>query len=85
MLKSENEQTAELYFHTPGAGNRKAVSYRRFATVAEAISFVMNDVTPGDRGSCFLEFSEQRLGYKDIKEFLRHESASHGKTGGETK
>lgn len=84
MTSSEQDHTAELYFHTPGAPNRKAISYRRFATVAAAVSFVMNEITPKDRSSCFLEYGEMRLGYKDIKKLHQHESFSHGKTLGET-
>lgn len=82
MLKSENEQVAELYFHTPGAGYRKAISYRRFASMMEALSFVMNEVTPRDRSSCFLEFGEQRLGYRDIKKLYRDERVSNGQASG---
>lgn len=83
MTSFEQDQTAELYFHTPGSRNRKAISYRRFATVAAAVSFVMNEVTPSDRNSCFLEFGERRLGYKDIKSLHQHQSYSHGETDGE--
>lgn len=83
MTSSEQDQTAELYFHTPGSGNRKAISYRRFATVAAAVSFVMNEITPHDRSSCFLEFGEHRLGYKDIKNLHQRENASNGQTDGE--
>lgn len=61
-----DKQASELYFHTPGVGSRKAVSYRRFESVAEAVSFVMNEVSMRDRSSCFLEFGEERLGYDEI-------------------
>ena len=82
MLISEHEQVVELYFHTPGVSNPKATSYRRFASMAEALSFVMNEVTPRDRGSCFLEFGEQRLGYRDIKKLYRDERESNGQASG---
>jgi hypothetical protein len=73
ILNFECGEAAELYFHTPGAGSRKAVSYRRFASMAEAVSFVMNEITPRDRSSCFLEYGERRLGYEEISKLYRDE------------
>lgn len=58
---------AELYYHKTSAGPRKSVTYLRFANLSEAVSFVMKKVLPRDRGSCFLEFDERRLGYEDIR------------------
>lgn len=66
-LSFEPEETAELYFHTPGAGSRRATSYRRFASMAAAASFVMKEVSSRDRSSCILEFDGQRLGFEDIR------------------
>jgi hypothetical protein len=78
------EEAAELYYHTPGAGSRKAVSYRRFETLAEAVSFVMNEVFSRDRMSCFIEFDERRIGYEEISKLYREEEGSDQQQPGES-
>jgi hypothetical protein len=63
---SDDNDAAELYYRTLGIGSRKAVSYRRFASMTDAVSFVMNEISPRDRSSCFLEFDGRRLDYEGI-------------------
>jgi hypothetical protein len=76
-VEPQKEELAELYFHTPGSGSRKTVSYRRFDGVARAVSFVMNDVTARDRNTCFLEYGDQRFGYVDIAKLHEDLSGVH--------
>jgi hypothetical protein len=78
--ETPREEVAELYFHTPGSGSRKAVSYRRFNSVAQAVSFVMNDVTARDRNTCILEYGEKRFGFVDIRK-LHEELTGDQETG----
>jgi hypothetical protein len=60
-------QTADLYFQAPNTGMRKSISYRRFATLAEAVSFAMEDLSTRNRNSCILEFGRQRLRQDEIR------------------
>jgi hypothetical protein len=62
------EKTAELYYHTPNSGSRKSISYRRFADIGLAVTFAVENISPRDHHSCFLEVGEARFGHTEIRE-----------------
>lgn len=66
------QQPAELYFQTPNSGSRKSLSYRRFETLAEAVSFAMEDLSARNRLSSTLQFGERRLRHHEIKFLYQH-------------
>jgi hypothetical protein len=58
---------SELYYHTrrkrPGS-----LTYRRFATAAEAIRFAMENVPPADLAHCYLDIEGERYEADQLRE-----------------
>ena len=58
---------AEFYGWRGRNMRRSALTYRRFATAAEAIRHAVEDVAPAGLGSCAVEVDGKRIQGRDIK------------------
>ncbi len=66
------QQSAELYFQAPNSGKRRSLSYKRFATLSQAVSFVMEDISARNRVSTILQFGKRRISGQEIELLYRH-------------
>ena len=64
---------AEL-FPRRGRGRPKQISYRRFASAADAIQFAIETLPPALLPGTFLEVNDERFGADRIRELYEDES-----------
>lgn len=60
-------QPAELYGARSRSGWASGVKYRRFDTAAEAIRYVVEELSNAGQRTCTLEVNEKRFNYIDIR------------------
>ena len=69
MSDFDFDAAAELYVSPrPGMGNpSSSMTYRRFSSAAQAIQFVMEELSPIAQNSAVLEVGEHRFDVADIR------------------
>jgi hypothetical protein len=67
MGKFDYSAPAELY-SARGHGRRAPLSYRRFATAAEAIRFAVEQIPKNLAAAAYIETGEQTITHKELRE-----------------
>jgi hypothetical protein len=68
MNEFNYKMLGELYSRDSLAWGSSGLSYRRFATVAEAIRFAMEDMSAAAFAGCTLEAGGERFGARELRE-----------------
>jgi hypothetical protein len=67
MTDFNYDMPGEFYSRKSQGLGPSGLAYRRFDTVAEAIRFAIEDLSPAALGGCMLEVGGQRFGGKEVK------------------
>jgi hypothetical protein len=73
MSNFDYQEPAELYASTSIKGGRRPVSYRRFANVAEAIQYAIEQLDPTMLRGTVIEVADDRLDAAQIRELYDSE------------
>ena len=75
MMTFDYAASAELFIPKRKPGVRQSLSYRRFATAAEAIGFAVEELPPVRTLSPWMQVGEERFNSDDIERL--YESTSY--------
>lgn len=72
MLSFDYTAPAELFMTKAKSGRRQPITYRRFATAAEAIKFAIEEIPASLLVGVVLEVAEERFDHAAIRELYNN-------------
>ena len=73
MANFDYDAPADVYMTHPCGANPKPITYRRFEHSAQAIRFVVKDLTPPKQRGTVMEVGDQRFEFEQILELYSSE------------